>query len=128
MTLEATVFLVLLFFAHWVGDFVLQDDDTAKKKSTSNSVLLTHVIRYSLPLLAWKVFVIACAHPNTLFWWFYPVNVAAHFAVDYYTSRWTARLSAQGETQRHNFFVVIGLDQWLHTATLLVSFHLLFKL
>lgn len=62
------------------------------------------------------------------------LNGALHFATDYMTSRWTSRLwgeafklvcSACGcpnypplDKPIHNFFVVIGVDQYIHQFTL----------
>lgn len=98
--------IFILIWLHFVADFVLQSDDIAKHKSENNFWLLLHVLVYSLP-----------------FYWFGPAfalfNGAAHFVTDYFTSRATKRLWAKGD--RHNFFVVIGLDQAIHMSTLIIS-------
>jgi hypothetical protein len=44
--------LLWLWFAHWVGDFVLQSDAVARGKSKSNVVLTDHVAIYALTLMA----------------------------------------------------------------------------
>jgi hypothetical protein len=78
----------------------------AINKSRSNWWLTAHVATYSLMLcfLGWKVALL---------------NGAAHWLIDYVTSRANARLWAA--QQRHWFFVCIGFDQFLHTSLLLWS-------
>ena len=104
------VTLVLIFF-HWVSDFLMQSDYTAKNKSSNNYILLDHVMKYSLLFLGF------------FGWQFALVNAVAHFITDYFTSRWTKKLWEAGNT--HYFFVVVGFDQFFHVATLLISYHIL---
>lgn len=93
-------------FLHWFGDFVCQTDQMALGKSKSNWWLSAHVGVYSLMLLllSWRVALL---------------NGAAHWLIDYVTSRVNARLWAA--QQRHWFFVCIGFDQFLHVSILLWS-------
>ena len=104
--------IVVLLVLHWVADFVLQSDRVAQNKSKSNLVLLEHITIYSLPFILFfgPVFAI--------------VNAIIHGLVDYYTSRLTSKLWADGQV--HNFFVVIGFDQLLHISTLVITYNLLF--
>ena len=50
---------------------------------------------------------------------FAALNGVLHFGTDYVTSRWTAGLLAKQDL--HKFFVVVGLDQLTHQATLCVT-------
>jgi hypothetical protein len=50
-------------------------------------------------------------------------NAAAHCVTDYVTSRITRRLWAQKRV--HDFFVVIGLDQAIHMATMVATLPIL---
>lgn len=112
ISLPATLVLVWL---HVIADFVLQSDEMATKKSTSNQWLALHVLVYSacfLPLcfgLGLGTGLAFCA-----------VNYAAHFITDYVTSRMTSSLWKEG--RRHAFFVVIGIDQGLHLTALTTSY------
>lgn len=90
---------------HWVADFVMQTDAVAKAKSSSNLALTKHILIYAAPFAL-------------LFGWKYAVvNAAAHWVTDWASSRMTTKLYLAGD--RHNFFVVIGLDQLAHAAVLL---------
>lgn len=98
---------VLLLF-HWVFDFIFQHDEVAKNKSKCNKTLFKHVLVYSIPFIL-------------INFYFGVFNLVAHFITDYFTSRWTTKLYLKGD--RHNFFVVIGLDQFIHTVTLFFSYY-----
>ena len=105
--------LIPVLFAHFIGDFILQSDWMAQNKSKSNKALLIHVAVYSLPLFLFG-------------WQFAILNAVIHGAIDYMTSRIASQLWA--DKQVHWFFVVIGFDQFLHTACLLTSYSLLLPL
>ena len=101
--------ILTILFLHWVADFLLQNDNMALNKSSSNFWLSYHIAVYMLPF--W-----------VFFGWRYAfLNAAAHFVVDWCTSRITKRLWAAQKA--HWFFVVIGADQLLHVATLLYTGH-----
>lgn len=100
--------LLLIFFLHWIGDFVLQSDWMAKNKSKSNKPLLLHVFIYTVTLLL--------IHPLWAL-----VNGVLHGVTDYFTSRLSSKLWSKGET--HNFFVVIGFDQFIHAVSLVTTYY-----
>lgn len=104
MTIEI---LLALVWTHWFADFILQSDRIAINKSSSNQILLLHVVLYGVCFLwAGAAFAI--------------VNAVLHFATDWCTSRVTKRLWLA--EQRHWFFVVIGLDQAIHMTCLLGTY------
>ena len=104
--------ILTIISLHWFADFVLQSDKMAQGKSKSNYWLSYHVAVYTLPFLAF-------------FGWQYALlNGAAHWIVDWNTSRVTSRLWQQKRI--HAFFTIIGLDQLIHTATLLGTAHWIF--
>lgn len=98
--------IILVFWIHWVADFVLQTDTMAKNKSTSNKWLLSHVSVYTIPFFIFG-------------WKFALVNGAAHFVTDYFTSRINSRLYKAGKI--HEFFVGVGFDQAVHATTLVLT-------
>jgi phosphate starvation-inducible membrane PsiE len=117
MILASILFIALI---HWVADFVLQTDEMALNKSKDNYWLGLHVLHYSfglcfVGLLVWYL-------TNNFHYGFMWVvmNAILHFLVDYHTSRWTSKLWQAGK--RHDFFVVIGLDQLIHAVCLYTTF------
>jgi hypothetical protein len=133
-----------LLAVHWIADFVLQTHWQASNKSKNDKALLKHVGNYTLvfciatPLIfGWPTFAMTE---------FVVVNFVFHLATDWCTSRITSHLfrkqfeafdlvmpppitgSFQMRTESrllmkkdfnpHNFFVVLGLDQLIHQATL----------
>jgi len=98
--------LIVIFWLHFIADFILQTDEMALNKSKSFKWLSLHALTYGIPFL--------------LFGWKYAIiNSAAHWLVDCVTSRITAYLWSKGE--RHWFFVVIGLDQAIHMTILVLT-------
>lgn len=110
MTFSAVLAVLLVVWLHFICDFVLQSHQMATNKSKSNRWLGWHVVVYTIP------FMVVFGPAYGL------VNGVLHFVTDYFTSRWTSKLWAEGKM--HNFFVVIGLDQAMHLTCLLVTFGL----
>lgn len=106
MTIQLSHALLILL-AHFFGDFIAQSSWMATNKSSSNKALLFHVIVYT--------FFLALINPVWAL-----VNGGLHLIIDYVTSRITKRLWETGNT--HDFFVVIGFDQFLHAACLLATY------
>lgn len=106
MTLSVTTILLILF-AHFIGDFILQTNWMAQNKAKNSFVLTHHVVVYSLCLLPFGPL-------------FALVNFILHFATDYVSSRITAKLWVKGDL--HWFFATIGADQLLHYAALFLTY------
>lgn len=110
--------ILMLLVAHYIGDFILQSDKMAKNKSSSNFYLIEHVLVYGLPLL---LGVAAMNFHNLLSPLYVLLNLVAHFATDWVTSRINKRLWEQHRV--HDFFVGVGTDQLIHYITLVVTYH-----
>lgn len=98
--------LILIMFMHFVSDFILQTDTMAKNKSKNIECLLAHVLVYSIPFLCFGLK-------------FTVINAGLHFLIDFFTSRASGYFYKKGEI--HNFFVIIGFDQFLHFCCLYIS-------
>lgn len=123
---DATFLVLGILFVHWVGDFVLQTHWMATNKSRNRDALLSHISVYYLTLVLGTglLFYHSYGADSSLWgmlvmWWI--INGAAHFAVDFVTSRLTSRLWQREDY--HNFFVVVGFDQFLHYACLFATLH-----
>lgn len=119
--------LIGLLVSHYVGDFILQNNRMALEKSKNWWTLAEHVFLYSL-----------------CFVWlgrnFTAITFVLHFLTDAVTSRLTAKLwfidmlnepdveIANGafvgkfNENRHWFFCMVGLDQLIHSITLLLTY------
>lgn len=108
--------LVILTF-HWFADFIVQTRKQAHLKSTSNTHLSLHVASYT------SVMIVACliigVSPVIAL-----VNGLLHWVIDHQTSRATSELWKRGDTR--NFFIVIGLDQLIHTSLLIISLNIMY--
>jgi len=103
--------ILIIFWVHFVADFMLQSDAIALAKSSDNQILTWHVFLYIIPflLIFGPIFAL--------------LNFMLHWITDYFSSRATAKLYKAGK--RHWFFVVIGLDQALHYTALFTTYYLL---
>ena len=102
--------IYLVLFVHFIADFVLQTDKQARGKSSSFYWLTQHLMVYTICLLPFG-------------WKYALINGAVHWVVDYCSSRGTSYFYKKGDT--HNFFVVVGLDQLIHTSTLVATMPLI---
>jgi hypothetical protein len=119
MTISVPILLILLL-AHWFADFVMQNDEMAINKSSSNQALMSHIGAYTCMMFFAVGFLLGFNNVSLLLGLvFLFVNAAAHFVTDYVTSRITSKQWKAGD--RHGFFVTIGFDQFLHVAVLVLS-------
>lgn len=115
--------ILYLLFAHWVADFVMQEGEDAKKKSSKWFNLLRHTSEYALFMTGFIM--VGYAFPNVLLLsLFFASMFLSHTAIDYVTSRLNARLLKRHK--RHKFFVSIGFDQWIHYVVLFLTAYWLF--
>lgn len=98
--------IYLVLFVHWIADFVLQTSKQATNKSSSNYWLGMHILTYTACMCVFG-------------FKFALINGGIHFFVDYVTSRLGKYFREKNQT--HNFFAVIGFDQFVHTAVLIYT-------
>jgi uncharacterized Tic20 family protein len=120
--------VLLLLLIHFLADFGLQTDWQAKNKAKNQDALARHVLNYSLCF----ILPIACVLPVTIInalllgLLFSFITFWSHFGTDAYTSKLVGKLHADGDI--HNMFVVIGMDQLLHAAQLILTYGLILNI
>lgn len=138
LTIPIWTVLALLFF-HFIADFVCQTDEMATRKSKENQWLVWHVVVYTSVFCSLVFFAAALTHlpprGSAIFvdaYWksivdflgllslFALVNGLLHFATDYVTSRVNSYFFLK--KMRHWFFVGIGIDQFIHYATIILTY------
>lgn len=114
--------IIMIFILHWIGDFLLQTQEMATKKSTSIIFLTLHAMVYGAVLtLGGLVFLVWTAGFSILWW--ATVNMILHWITDKYTSKWTSRLYKEQKFYGFpSFFSVIGLDQMVHGIVLFSTY------
>lgn len=115
--------LILLLFFHFVADFLFQNDWMALNKSKNNIPLATHVFVYSLIMVIPALFIFDAVIALQ----FACFNGILHYSVDYLTSRASSWMRVNGKMGSNkipniSFWGVIGFDQFLHTAILILSY------
>ena len=109
--------ITLALIGHWISDFMMQSSWMATNKSTRMDALILHVLSYTIGLLI-TAGIIAIFNGNIEYMILWALgNGIAHGVVDYFTSKATSMYWKLGDT--HTFFVIIGLDQLLHTLLLI---------
>lgn len=123
---------IYISVVHFIADFIMQSDEMAKGKSTSIYWLTRHAISYGKIMLYGTIILgISLYYFGFNFMIFYKellgyifINVILHWITDYFTSKQTKRLWAEHKV--HYFFIMIGLDQLIHTSCLFISLYLIF--
>jgi hypothetical protein len=103
-----------VLFWHFMADFVFQKEVWKRNKSKSMKALSYHCLTYGFVMFVMMSF-----------WsplWIV-INTLAHFLTDFFTSRWTAKLWR--EEKVNEFFIVIGLDQFIHFVTMFGTYIIL---
>jgi hypothetical protein len=108
-TLNILLLIIVLLYSHFLADFWFQTDMMAINKSTSIKWLSYHVLTYWLITICF-VFVSP---------WYWIFNALSHWIIDFFTSKCTSYYWKK--EMRHEFFCMIGFDQFLHTAILIIT-------
>ena len=116
------VVVFVILFSHWFGDFYCQTSKMAANKSKSLAWLTAHCLTY-IAVIGATLFLPYITYKPLEFLLFLLINFALHMSIDAVTSRITAYLYQRNRI--HDFFVVIGFDQFLHYACLFTTYVLL---
>lgn len=125
MILTTLLFSCILVASHTIADFFAQTDTQATNKSSSMVALASHIVTYGVVmfiLMSFCLFLFFDATESSLlrtFVYWILFNMAAHAVTDYVSSRLSKRAYERGD--RHAFFCIIGVDQFVHIVTLLLS-------
>lgn len=117
--------LIALLVTHWIADFVCQTDWMATNKSKDNWPLFVHCLTYTTVFLPFAIWALPAGGVVA---WFLLFTFITHFYIDYYTSKQTKKLSAQGKYGSNRIpnlgmFAIIGLDQLLHYICLIATYY-----
>ena len=113
--------IIYLIIAHYIADFIFQDEEWATNKSKDIRSLLKHTYTYSFvfTLLVWLIF------PWYIAFTFFSTMLLSHTAIDYVTSKIVSRKFQNKEygSSIPNFgaFSIIGFDQVLHYITIFLT-------
>lgn len=102
--------IYLIFFAHYIGDFLVQTNWMASNKSKSIKALGAHIFTYTLCLMPFGIF-------------YAVVNGAVHMGIDAITSKLSSKFYKEKNIKA--FWAVIGFDQMLHAFTLIYTMEIL---
>lgn len=117
MSTSTLILLIIIYLFHFVGDFVFQTRKMANNKSKSIKFLTLHVLTYCIPFLL----LLGGFADKMEFVWFIVWLFGTHWITDFFTSKVTSYMWK--EKRVHDFFVVIGFDQFIHASTLLFLVH-----
>jgi hypothetical protein len=132
--------LIYILLGHFIGDFIFQSHKMATRKSSDSDILALHVTVYSLTVSAFLMIYLIYlffsvggfkgADVPFLTFLFFVLTFGTHYLTDTVTSRIggvlfrsamdNVRVKNEYEAGRnfHDFFVVIGFDQFIHVLTL----------
>ena len=116
----STIFYLLV--AHFVGDFFLQSQKVAEKKSSNFWYLLFHCEIYFITLLFASPAIFQGYSGKLIFsevhFWFASVSTILHFIVDMISSMfYSLSIRSEGGFKR-GFFNTLGVDQFVHIILL----------
>lgn len=110
--------LILIYFFHWVGDFVLQTKYISENKNKSFLALFFHVCLYTatigLPLLLIAPFI----HEHYYIAWIL-LNGGFHFMGEAIMSKMYSKYQDEGKTKAA--FNAMGFEQFIHTCFLTLT-------
>jgi hypothetical protein len=117
-----TLYVVVLLFAHFFGDWIWQPRWMALKKSSEIKVLFHHVYRVSLCLFAVAVWFKGPILTLLLV----AINALTHIFIDWFGWSYYKKRFASYTIEQHFgnywFYTNIAVDQFLHLAIIFLLF------
>lgn len=123
MQITIPLFLsIYILFVHLIADFGFQTRNMANNKSKSFYWLTMHILAYGgvITLCCLPILMITNIALISMLL-FIATNMICHWATDLITSKGTSYFWSKSEV--HKFFCVIGIDQFIHGATLLLTIY-----
>ena len=122
--------LILILFAHVVGDYFLQSSAINNDKATNNSALLIHVIIYFFNMLLFTWLFVYSFETAVIF---SAINSLAHLIIDYFSSKVITKLCNDALDVPNKDIslktisvywptLALGVDQFLHQSILIITF------
>lgn len=129
--------VIVLFFLHFIADFILQSREMGKNKSSHFPTLVKHCFIQLAVFLIGGAAWLSYLNPGAPFYIilivagkFALVNAIIHGVIDwniwkgykYFATKRAAKLAvpeSYAYWEDHWFYTTIGLDQFLHAATIL---------
>lgn len=117
------VLALAVVIAHFIGDFVLQSNNMATRKSKEFVYLLSHVSIYSMTMLmiVGPILVYYFNVDSRNLSLFFYVTFFAHLVTDFFTSKVNSMLWEEQKYSR--FFISLGLDQCFHYIGLILTIY-----
>ena len=115
--------ICILLIAHFIGDFLCQNRYIATRKSEDFLVLTFHVIIYSTVMYLVSSFFLSNKINVD---YFNAFNFIAHLITDFLTSRLN-KFNYKRHGVGYLFFSGIGLDQLIHSLTIILSYNYFIK-
>ena len=118
--------ICILLIAHFIGDFLTQTREIAKQKSESMLVLTLHAALYTFAFSTINdLFVFNEIHTKVIVGKFTAFNFFAHLITDFITSR-VNKFTYKKFGPGYLFFSGIGLDQLIHSLTIILTYEYFF--
>lgn len=122
--------LVLIFFLHFVGDFILQPYWMKIQKSRLPHIMYAHIVIYTLTMF----FGLCIFHDALTSFYYSIVNGLIHLIIDFISSRIISGSSRDLEVREGNEplyervdmyypIIFLGIDQLLHHISLIISWY-----
>jgi len=105
---------VWILLGHWVGDYAFQTSKMAMGKSHQFKWLAMHIITYTLALFICSLFLFSIEIAVS----YVLINCVLHGFTDFFTSKLTSKYREDPRI----FFPLLGFDQFIHGATLYITF------